>query len=312
MQIINKTVIITGANTGLGYYCAKHIAFAKKGWHIVLACRNSEKGNLALNKLISETSNPNISFLELDLASFSSVRNFVATFQNKKLPPLNGIICNAGLSGKDTAIFTKDGIENTFQVNCLSHFLLINLMLNDLSSNARILMVSSELHRNDGPMKSFLPNYTNAQDLAHPLPEKANQKGSGSIRYSTSKLCMVFYTHEFCERFKQSKFNHVSINAFNPGLMPDTGLGDLNKKIIQKLFLKYLLPLFVKGANGTPDKSGKYLANLILSEKVQGITGKYFDREKETEPSAESFDKSKSLDLWNTSIKLTNIENSIQ
>jgi NAD(P)-dependent dehydrogenase (short-subunit alcohol dehydrogenase family) len=308
MNPLEKSVIVTGANTGLGYECAKSIASESKTWHVVLACRDAKKGQAAVKQMIDETGNSNITFLHLDLSSFASAREFVKQYINKKYPPLKGIVCNAGISGEDELTFTKDEIETTFQVNCLSHFLLIHLLRVHLDPSARILMVSSELHRNDGPMKAFLPNYTNAHELAFPKKETADLKGSGSIRYSTSKLCMVMYTHEFSERFINKG---ITINAYNPGLMPDTGLGGLNKKLFRKLFLKYILPLFVRDAMSTPEKSGKLLANLVSSKKFEGITGKYFDRQKEIEPSKESFDKNKTTDLWKTSVELTKIENEI-
>jgi NAD(P)-dependent dehydrogenase (short-subunit alcohol dehydrogenase family) len=305
MNSSEKSFIVTGANTGLGYYCAKNIPIEYTSCHVILACRDAKKGQAAVKQMIDETGNSNITFLHLDLSSFASVREFVTQFINKKYPPLKGIVCNAGISGEDVVTYTKDGIETTFQVNCISHFLLIHLLLQQLKPPARIIMVSSELHRNDGPMKAFLPNYTNAHELAFPNKEKADLKGSGSIRYSTSKLCMVMYTHEFSKRFINKG---ITINAYNPGLMPDTGLGGLNKKLFQKLFLKYILPLFVKEAMSTPERSGQLLANLVTSEKFETVTGKYFDRDKEIAPSKESFDKNKMTDLWNTSVDLTKIE----
>jgi len=311
MDTREKSFIVTGANTGLGYSCAKNIASENKLHHVILACRDKEKAQKAVAKMISETGNPNISFLHLDLSSFQSVREFSNLFIQKKYPPLKGIVCNAGLAGEDTVSFTTDGIETTFQVNCLGHFLMVHLLIKHLDPPSRILMVSSELHRNDGPMKAFLPNYTNAKDLAHPDVNRANIKGSGQIRYSTSKLCMLLYTHAFCEKFISKGIKHITINAYNPGLMPDTGLGGLNKKLFRKFFLKYILPLFIKDEMGTPQKSGKILADLILSEKYEGVTGKYFDRAKNTEPSKESFDKNKMEDLWNTSIELTKTENEL-
>lgn len=311
MDAYKKTFIVTGANTGLGYYCAKNIAFEDPSNHLILACRDEQKAKIAVAELIAETGNTNIHFLHLDLSSFQSVREFSSSFIQKKFPPLKGIVCNAGLAGEDTLTFTNDGIETTFQVNCLGHFLLIQLLFKHLESPSRILMVSSELHRNDGPMKAFLPNYTNAKDLAHPDPDKANVKGSGQIRYSTSKLCMLLYTHSFFEKLNTQGMKDISINAYNPGLMPDTSLGGLNKKLFRKLFLKYILPLFIKSEMGTPQKSGKILADLVLAEKYKGVTGKYFDRDKEVAPSKESFDKNKMEDLWRTSIELTNCENAL-
>ncbi len=311
MALAEQTVIITGANTGLGYSCAKNIAAENKSWHVILACRDSKKADEAVRNLIVETGNPNIYFLPLDLSSFDSVKAFSSKYIQSNYPPLKGLVCNAGIAGEDEVVFTKDGIESTFQVNCLSHFLLIQLLFKKLIPPARILMVSSELHRNNGSMKAFLPNYTNAQELAYPNKENSNIKGSGQIRYSTSKLCMLFYTHKINDLFHEKGINNITINAFNPGLMPDTGLGGLNRKLFQKFFLKYILPIFVKGALSTPQRSGKLLAQLIISDKFNGMSGKYFDREKEIAPSDESFDKNKIADLWNTSIKITKIENEI-
>lgn len=306
MLSVERSVIITGANTGLGYYCAKSIAAENKNWHVILACRDLEKAEQAAQSIISETGNLNIVCLKLNLASLSSVKEFVENYLQKKYPPLKGIVCNAGVA-EDKLTYTQDGIETTFQVNCLGHFLLIHLMLKHLITPARILMVSSELHRNDGPMKSFWPNYTSANKLVHPDLITAQLKGAGSIRYSTSKLCMLLYTHKFNQEFIRKGFNEITINAFNPGLMPDTGLGGLNKKIFRKLFLKYVLPLFVKGVVSTPQQSGQWLAELFTSNKFEGISGKYFDRNRAIEPSKESNDQNKMDDLWTTSIQLSNL-----
>jgi NAD(P)-dependent dehydrogenase (short-subunit alcohol dehydrogenase family) len=268
--------------------------------------RNSQKE--AAEKIKKETGNNNIDFLLLDLSSLKSVRNFVDEFTKKEFPPLHGIICDAGVSLVDEISITIDGIETTFQVNCLSHFLLINLLLPNLNIPARILFVSSELHRNDGPMKSFRPDFRNAQTLAYPKKSLEPIENSGSQRYSTSKLCLLIYTYELALRLPLNGFDHITVNAFNPGLMPDTGLGGLNKKLLRKLFLKYVLPLFTKGAISNPEKSGGILAELLVSSKYENVTGKYFDREKIVASSDESHDLKKSLDLWDTSIDLLGIE----
>ncbi|MEO6902768.1 MAG: SDR family NAD(P)-dependent oxidoreductase [Bacteroidia bacterium] len=303
-----KTVIITGGNTGLGYACAKNIAEQKSNWFIVLACRNQQKAKEASEKMKKETSNNNIDFLLLDLASIKLVRDFADEFIKKQFPPLQGIICDAGVSLSDAISITVDGIETTFQVNCLSHFLLINLLLSHLRIPARILFVSSELHRNDGPLKSFWPDFKNAQRIAYPEQSLRPIKKSGSQRYSTSKLCLLMYTYELALRLPLNGFEHITVNAYNPGLMPDTGLGGLNKKLLRKLFLKYIIPLFAKGAVSNPKNSGKILADLLISPNYENVTGKYFDRAKRINSSGESHDLKKSLDLWNTSIHLLGIK----
>jgi len=124
-----KTIIITGANTGLGYECAKNIAQDCKTNHIILACRNTQRATEAVESLINETGNPNISSIELDLSSLESVRQFVNEFIKLNFPPLYAIVCNAGVQIVNGIQYTQDGFEMTFGVNHLGHFLLVNLLL---------------------------------------------------------------------------------------------------------------------------------------------------------------------------------------
>lgn len=301
-----KTVIITGGNTGLGFVCARNIVQSNNGWHVVIACRNEEKAREAVEKIILETGNKSISFLKLDLSSFQSVRDFVDSFLQAGYPPLHGIICNAGIALGDEIIITTDGIETTFQVNCLSHYLLVNLLFPYLRETSRILFVSSELHRNDGPMKSFRPDFKSANTMAY--PEKSILKNSGSKRYSATKLCLLYYTYELARQLSLKGNETITVNAFNPGLMPDTGLGGLNKKPLRKYFLKYILPFFAKGAVSNPEISGKCLADLLINDKYRNISGKYFDRDKIISSSEESYDKMKWLDVWNYSAAIVGID----
>ena len=296
-----KTVIITGGNTGLGFACATRILQSGGGWYVVIACRNEEKARKAVGEIISKTGNTNISFQKLDLSILQSVHDFVSTFLKAGYPPLHGIICNAGVALGDEITTTSDGIETTFQVNCLGHFLLINLLLPHLKFNSRVLFVSSELHRNDGPMKSFRPDFKSAKQMAYPAKQLVPVKNSGSQRYSSTKLCLLFYTYELARRIALEGNSKITVNAFNPGLMPDTSLGGLNKKLLRKYFLKYILPFFAKGAVSTPEVSGGILAELLTDDQYKDISGKYFDRNKMIISSQESYDKEKWSDLWNFS-----------
>ena len=91
-----RTVIITGGNNGLGYACAKELAL-NKDFYLVLACRNDEKATKAVDQLKRLTENDQIEAISLDLASFSSVRQFETEMAQRNLPPLGAIICNAGV-----------------------------------------------------------------------------------------------------------------------------------------------------------------------------------------------------------------------
>ena len=303
-----KTVIITGGNKGLGFACARNIVQSKSRWQVIIACRNEETAKEAVENIILETGIKSISFLKLDLSSFQSVRDFVNSFLQAGYPPLHGIICNAGIALGDEITTTNDGIETTFQVNCLSHYLLVNLLFPYLRTPGRILFVSSELHRNDGPMESFRPDFKSATKMAYPENPMHPLKNSGSKRYSATKLCLLYYTYELARQLSLKGNETITVNSFNPGLMPDTGLGGLNKKLLRKYFLKYILPFFAKGAVSNPEISGKCLADLLINDKYRNITGKYFDRDRVIPSSEQSYDKMKWLDVWNQSAAIVGIE----
>ena len=117
-----KTIIITGANSGLGFKTAENIAKTTADYQIIMACRNLDKANEAKQKLITETGNKNILALQ----------------------PVYGLICNAGISGVHQGL-TKDGFDCVFQSNHLGHFLLTTLLLPLMEEKGRILVVSSDM-----------------------------------------------------------------------------------------------------------------------------------------------------------------------
>ena len=116
---------------------------------MVLACRNTKKGNEAMRTLLRETNSSaeNLRLMECDLASLNSVRSF-AKFYNESEERLDVLICNAGVSSASPSI-SKDGFNTVVQANYLGHFLLTHLLLDKLKSSrpSRILNVSSNLHR---------------------------------------------------------------------------------------------------------------------------------------------------------------------
>ncbi|MEM8779943.1 MAG: SDR family NAD(P)-dependent oxidoreductase, partial [Cyanobacteria bacterium P01_G01_bin.49] len=155
-----KTVIITGGNSGLGYACAKELA-RKKNYYLVLACRNKKKATKVIKKLKQLTSNNQIEAMSLDLASLKSVRQFASEFIHRKLPPLRGIICNAGVQFIQQRKYTEDGFETTFAVNHLGHFLLVNLLVKHLTAPGRIIFVSSDTHDPEKITGMPAPNFQN-------------------------------------------------------------------------------------------------------------------------------------------------------
>lgn len=309
---MKQTVIITGGNTGLGFVTAGRIA-REPDWQVIIACRSREKAAAAVRDIIAKTGNRNIAAMALDLASLDKVRGFVREFRARKLPPLRGIICNAGLQFTERND-TKDGFESTFGVNHLGHFLLVNLLLRDLVSPARIVFVSSGTH--DPVQFTGMPKpiYKNAKALAWPDKDPDRLKESpakaGRRAYTNSKLCNILCTYELAGRL-QAQGNGtgekmITVNAFDPGLMPGTGLAR-NYRAGERLLWNHVLPVlrfFIPNVN-TPQKSGQALARLLLDPGLESISGKYFEGFKEIRSSRDSYNTAYADELWQTSIELS-------
>ena len=106
-----KTVIITGANVGIGFATAKFLA-AIPGWHVVLACRNESKAKAAIRGIRQSYPSARVSFAPLDLFSLASVRRLPAALVARQIPAIDALILNAGgISMKSESLeFTDDGV----------------------------------------------------------------------------------------------------------------------------------------------------------------------------------------------------------
>jgi light-dependent protochlorophyllide reductase len=293
-----RTAIVTGASGGLGLECARELLAKDASWHVVLAVRDVNRGADAVARL----GEPHrCTVLAMDLASLRSVRDFVRNLKEAGLPPIHRVVCNAGVqvvSGTET---TEDGVEMTFGVNHLGHFALVQGILDDLARPARIIVVSSGTH--DPAKYSGMPDprYTSAADLAQPATE--GSADDGRRRYTTSKLCNVLFTYELDRRLGHGQ-QGVTVNAFDPGLMPGSGLAR-DYPPLQRLAWRYLFPALrvLPGVHSTR-ASGRRLAALAADARFDGVTGQYFSGRKAIRSSAESYDRDKAVDLWETSERL--------
>ena len=211
----SKTVIITGGNSGLGYYCAQAIAQSCTNWHIIIASRNLPRVEEAVQQLTAETNYSFIEGMTLDLASLASVRQFVQDFQTREHPPLEAIVCNAGVQIVSGTRYTEDGFEMTFGVNHLGHFLLVNLLLPQLSDPSRIVFVSSDTHNPETNTGMPHPNYQDANALAFGIGDdnQMDMRTVGRVRYTTSKLCNLLCTYELSRRLQKQQ-SKITVNAF--------------------------------------------------------------------------------------------------
>ncbi len=279
-----RTVIITGANSGLGFETAKKIA-SNKDYELILACRNSDKGNNAKEEIISFTGNSNIKVLRLDTSSLESVREFVEAFKqlNRKIYAL---INNAGISGMNNGTST-DNFDLVMATNYIGHFLLTNLLLPFMEDNAKILNVSSDMHN---PPKKLI--WIDPNEQFKPLMNKQS--------YSYSKLDSIYFTYELDEMFRNSNSN-IKINAFNPGMMETHFLGDKKPPVAM---IKLTMPNRV----GNLDDSSTALAELVINDKYKD-SGKYYDRSTNYINSSElSYNVENRKDLWNKTVLIVGLE----
>lgn len=151
-----RVAMITGGNGGIGFATVKKLV--SKGYRVILASRNQDASQKAIERIHAEQPEAKVERIPLDLASFDSIRACASAFQEKGYP-LHLLINNAGqMFDSKEGRFTADGFEMTFGVNHLGHFLLTNLLLEDLkrSAPARVITVSSSLH--DPALKQGPPN----------------------------------------------------------------------------------------------------------------------------------------------------------
>lgn len=309
MSKSSSTILITGGTSGLGYECALAIARQKPECTIIIASRsNTDNASAKINQALHQT---NVSYLALDLSSLAQVRAFATSYSAKSFPPISALVLNAGLQFPYNVSYTGDGIEKTFAINHVGHALLFYLLRPHLAPHARIVLTSSGTH--DSAQKTGVPDakYTTAEELAHPTPESA--KNQGRQRYATSKLCNVLWTYALHDHIAKassttssssSSSKNWTVTAFDPGLMPGTGLARDAGVVLQFLFTKvlphliWLLRRLVSPNVHSPRESGEALARLAVAEDVEGVSAKYFEGMKEIKSSVDSYVKEKQEDLW--------------
>ena len=271
-------------------------------------------------RLSRDTGGTFVEALPLDLASLAAVRQFAVDFSAGDRPPLRALVCNAGAQHVGPTQRTDDGFEATFAVNHLAHFLLANLMLRHMKAPGRIVFVSSGTH--DPGQKSGMPvpRLTDARSLAQPDDEEEARLNPGSVgrrRYSTSKLCNVLCTYEMDRRLKTwgagTPDRHITVNAFDPGLMPGTGLARTYGPAARFAWhtlgpvLSWALRPFHVNIH-RPEDSGRALARLVLDPALERVSGRYFEGLKEIPSSLESYDHAKAAALWEQSAELTALD----
>jgi NAD(P)-dependent dehydrogenase (short-subunit alcohol dehydrogenase family) len=277
--MVNKTVLITGGNSGIGFAAA--LELARMGAHIVLMSRSRERGEKARMEIINQSGNRRIDLIQCDLASLESVRTFASEFL-KNYSRLDVLINNAGIY-TDTRMLTADGFEYQFGVNHLGHFLLTELLLDLLKKSApsRIINVSSHAH---------FGGKTNFSDI------HLQERYSGWKAYAQAKLANILFTYELAHRLAGTG---VTANCLHPGVVSTRFAFDRSTEKPNSL-MRLMKPFAI-----TPEKGARTTIFLATSPDVETTTGKYFNRCKAVASSRSSYDLAAAEKLWNLSKVLT-------
>ena len=292
-----KVIIVTGANSGLGYENTKQ--FAKNGAYVIMACRNMESGRKALDKVKEKVPNGLVELMELDLGNLESIKSFAENFK-EKFERLDVLLNNAGIMMVPYQK-TVDGFESQVGINHLGHFALTAQLFDTLvkTDNARIVNVSSTGHsmgKMDWDDFMFEENYSRTR------------------AYGRSKLSNLLFTYEMDRRLKAKGIEIKSVAA-HPGAA-NTNLG--NHLLGPISFLKPILMGFLillmghSAASGALPSSRAATDPNVKSGEYYGPKG-WFGRESRGPPKlVKSNARSHSLEdgkkLWEVSEQLTGIK----
>jgi len=267
-----QTVLITGANAGLGFEAAKQLALQKGVEKIYLACRNLAKAEVAKAELVSTTGKDIFEILILDVASADSVRSAVANLKQ----PIDAIVLNAGgMGGQTPNQLTDDGVTTIFASNLLGHVVLVDELLQRQLVTSTILYAGSEAARGIpkmGVAKPDLKNHSVDEFVAIANGDKFGPKADPLNIYGTIKLTGALWMSAMAR-----KHPHIRFVTMSPGGTTGTnGMDDL--PFFKKVFFKYIGGLvmpklgmmhsvetgakrYVEGLVNTGFKSGSFYAS---------------------------------------------------
>ncbi|CAF3571608.1 unnamed protein product [Adineta steineri] len=289
-----KTVIITGSNSGVGKYTA--IELAKRGAHIILACRDRKRTEEALKEICKLSGSNNVEIEIVDLASLKSIEECAKRLCGR-LSKLDVLINNAGVMMASEK--SVDGYEIHFAVNHLGHFLLTNLLLDLMKKapSARIINVSSVNH-------AFLNITINWDDINFTKPYwKINA-------YSHSKLANILFTNELARRLQDT---NITANSLHPGVVRTEVIRNIlgHYQIILNTILLLITPLWCCFTK-SPEQGAQTSIYLASDRRLNHVTGKYFKECKEYPSSKTSLDQQAAKRLWKLSEEMTHLDDALK
>ncbi|MFB8789768.1 MAG: protochlorophyllide reductase [Potamolinea sp.] len=313
-----STVVITGASSGVGLYSAK--ALAKKGWHVVMACRDLDKAQKAAQSVgIPQDS---YTLIHIDLGSLQSVRRFVENFRARGLT-LDALVCNAAIYMPliKEPLRSPEGYELTVTTNHLGHFLLCNIMLEDMKKSPdkdrRMVILGTVTHNPDelGGKIPPQPDLGDLQGFAEGFKEPITMIDGKAFEpvkaYKDSKVCNILTMRELHRRYHDS--TGITFTSLYPGCVAETPLFRNHYPLFQKLF-----PLFQKYITGgyvSMELSGERVA-MVVADPEYRQSGAYWSWGNRQKKDGKSFvqrvspqarDDERGDRLWDLSAKLVGL-----
>lgn len=276
MDLSDHTIVITGANSGIGLETARELA--RRGARIVMACRDATRAETARSDIASTTGSTKIEVMPLDLAALASVRSFAAALAARH-PVVHQLINNAGLLpfGKQV---TADGFEMQFGVNHLGHFLLTRLLMPQLlaAGTPRVINVASMMH------------HLGSIDFDSFRGEKPYRP----IRaYAQSKLANVLFTRELARRHAS---DGLSTYALHPG---PVGTNIAGRSLLRRTLYRLV------GAYMSPQRGARTSIHLATADGIEPTSGSYYDEYCKVKPGSKaSQDAALAARLWQVSEEL--------
>lgn len=272
------TILITGGHSGIGFECVKHLA--AQGIDIVLAGRNLARVEEAATAIRS-SSGVNVTTVEMDTSSLRSTRQAAAQclrlIQSGEIDRFQAIICNAGATFSGEPSYTEDGYEVTFATNYLGHFLLVQLLLDSIEEDGRVVFTASGTHDPDTADGKLIGAAVKPDAFALANTGKDGTKAlAASKRYTTSKLCTVLLAYELDRRLKAAGLDISSI-AYDPGAIAETSLIREQPAPVRAMARSRPIKWLMRRMGVTIGDlvlSGRSLADLAISKNV--VSGRYY------------------------------------
>ncbi len=285
LDLSGKTALVTGCNSGIGFESMRVLAL--RGAHVFGTGRTLEKAQAACAQVQGNTTP-----LALELSDFQSAVDCAATAQNALAQmgkPLDMLICNAGVNFLDFELV--NGVEKTFVINHLGHFVLVNNLLAALNAgpNGRVVHVGSRSGYRTAP---------NGFDFAHLSGEAAREHYDANFAYGRSKLANALFSLQLSKNLAGST---TTSNVIHPGLVK-TNIARNAPSIIRGAF-NMLGGVIAK----TPEQGAATQVYVASNPKLNGVNGAYFEdcNPVNIDGPNHFFDEAMAAKLWDVSVEMT-------